>query len=528
MFQRDLEQKNAAIEGMLKDLDDSEEQERYAIRVHSEKMDQLIALQQKRIEDLRAAFVAEVKQLKADHELERAEMIASAKTLKTEILHFMRAIREDEEAKLSALEAESAQNKEQQRRRALERIHALQTDMDSAIEILEKAFEEAHARYLSSTDQRTQDFKTLSARGQHDTQMKERQRRAIKRLQMRLQYQQNKLAYLVSEADEKNDALSEERDLLGKQLHGLKQRWAYAQEVSGNRLKALATATQSAKARLGDQLALASRILVAAETIRQLEPAESLVRPFPPVDPSTAAMAGSAAGAGAALMLAMPGSDAGGGGGEMTAAAMLDGGASVTRPGAQHSITDVNLPESPLAAANRKAIVDAAAAAAAAGDEVMAANILASGGSLVSSMASSQKSLAMGADGSLVLLDKSLMERMGDEPDVMSRFYDRMNRALIEKLALEKRVQLLREENDRLHGTLQQCVANVTVESSTVDKPNALLVVNGRTGLPANPRRPLPKGPAASVFVDASRVANTLALQVGGGSAATMAAALRR
>lgn len=509
LFQRDLERRNAAIEAMLKELDESEEQERYAVRVHAEKLDRLLTLQERRIEDLRASFTAELRALKEEHEAERSETLSAGKTLRTEILHFMRAIKEDEEVKLGALEAEAAQNKEQQRRRALERIHALQTDMDSAIEVLERAFEEAHSRYLSNTDQRTQDFKTLSARGQHDTQMKERQRRAIKRLQLRLQYHQNKLAYLVREADEKNTALTEERDTIGRQLLALKARWAHAQEMSANRLKAMAVATKGAKDKLGEQLALAGRVLLAAETIRQLEPAEALIAPFPPM-----AMAGDGMVGGAG----MEGSIGGGGPGSPTA-----------------RLRDITLMESPTAAGGGGFGATAASAFALGASPAAAAAVGGAGGSLifdpqgsvlapvgvgaVPSTASASLgaslhsgSVSAGSVVSLAGLDKSLMERMSDEPDVLARFYDRFNGAVLEKLALERRVAALREENAGLQGTLAKCVSSVTVSPSIVDAPNTLLVVNGRTGLlpPAvgGPARgPAAKLPVATVTIEAAHVA---------------------
>jgi tetratricopeptide (TPR) repeat protein len=514
MFQRDLEWRNAAIEGMLNDLDDEEEHECYAIRVHSEKLDKLIALQERRIEDLRVAFVAEVRRMKEDHEMERADMIGASKALRTEILHFMRAIREDEEAKLSALEAEAAQNKEQQRRRALERIHALQTDMDSAIEILEKAFEEAHSRYLSNTDQRTQDFKTLSARGQHDTQMKERQRRAIKRLQLRLQYHQNKLAYLVREADDKNDALAVERDAIGRQLLALKVRWGQAQEVSSLRLKALAVAAKKAKAQLGEHLALASRILLAAETIRQLEPAEALVQPFPLIEP--------VAPEGGGLLVAVGTGPGAAGGTALTGSQVLPGSPIRAGAGGPGALSEVAMLESPHRGPD--GAVEGFAGAGNAGRAPGSPAFAGEEGS-VASIRSQLSVTTAGGDGpgvsasagsASVSIDRSLMERMSDEPDVMTRFYDRFNRALVEKLALERKAVALREENATLQAMLRKCLAATTVTPGVVDVPNTLLVVNGRAGIPSNAHRAIPKAPVATVLVEAAYTVSNVSLHVGG------------
>ncbi|RYG55531.1 hypothetical protein EON66_05075, partial [archaeon] len=270
-FERDVEARRHLIGVLLSDLQEAEEHARHITSIHMLNIDKLLALQTTRIEDLRKEFMTEVKVLKESMETERAEMVTASTVLRTEILHVMRAVREDEETKVYALEAEFAQNREALRRKSLERIHSLQTDMDSAIEILEKAFEDAHARYLSNTDQRTQDFKALSARGQHDTQMKERQKRAIRRLQARLQYAQNKLSYLVRDSESKNHDMEAEVNTLGKHLQDLKSRWAAAQALSTRRMKVVASQTSHTRKALASSMAIARRIFLTCEDIRKLE-----------------------------------------------------------------------------------------------------------------------------------------------------------------------------------------------------------------------------------------------------------------
>jgi len=120
------------------------------------------------------------------------------------------------------------------------------------------------------------------------------------------------------------------------------------------------------------------------------------------------------------------------------------------------------------------------------------------------------------AGSASVSIDRSLMERMSDEPDVMTRFYDRFNRALVEKLALERKAVALREENATLQAMLRRCLAATTVTPGVVDLPNTLLVVNGRTGIPSNAHRAIPKAPVATVLVEAAYTVSNVSLQVGG------------
>merc|ERR1719421_630000 len=75
---------------------------------------------------------------------------------------------------MAALETEQAEKAEEAkqehetmrddiRNKNLEEINMLRINLDSAIEELEGHFEQAHLNYLQSTDQRTTDFKHLTA-----------------------------------------------------------------------------------------------------------------------------------------------------------------------------------------------------------------------------------------------------------------------------------------------------------------------------------------------------------------------------
>lgn len=427
-FDRSLESKEALLQRALDDLAADEDHQRHVTRAHSLALHKLLELQERRTEDVRKAMVKEVRELKEAFEVERAEIMTKHAQLRTELLHVIRAVKDDEEKKAATMEADFAQSRETLRRRALERIHTLQTDMDSAIEVLEKAFEDAHARYLSSTDQRTQDFKALSARGQHDTQLKERQRRAIKRLQEHLQFQQNRLAYLIREEDEKNKRLQEERDSIAAQLSELKARMAMMQDRALSKMKQLSTAVTETSTTLQSNLDLAARILSLASAARTLEPQSMKNAPF-------------------------------------------------------------LFSQGPLLPSPHESVTDGAVEAGASTSGGAAATATAVGGAGTGSYDAPPHVATIAAStsrGTVRLEERSTVEEMAEEPELLANFYDRYNAALLQQLALEERHKQLAAENKELRAALSGCITNTTVAEDTLDKPNTLMVINGRTSrLPA-------------------------------------------
>ena len=181
------------------------------------------------------------------------------------------AARESEDAKHHAAQVDFEQVREGVRRRNLEQVHVLQSDMDSTIEGLEKAFEGAHLQYLQTTDARTADYKVLSERAQHDAQMAERQQRALKKLNRQLQVWRSKTANNARDWEDRNSSLAREKDRLTKHLVEQKASIGHARAAQLARLKRLSCGAQSAREKLSEHAALGQRVLGAMETVRRGE-----------------------------------------------------------------------------------------------------------------------------------------------------------------------------------------------------------------------------------------------------------------
>ena len=278
--EREVERRDASIQAQLAELDEAETTFEQALRQNLRAIDRLIEIQDARLLSLERDFRREVRALEEEFAAEREAVMARHRAFVTEQQHVAKAIREDEEAKTQAAVTDFEQLKEALKRRNLEQIHVLQSEMDAVMEGLERKLEEAHLAYLTNTDHRTQDFKVLSERGQHDTQMNERQQRALKRLNRLLQLWRSKASNNVRECEERNETLEEERVAVAGHLDRLKQDMGRVRNATLADMKGLASAAAEAKQVLSENTALAQRLLGLAEAMRAYESASEKVDPF--------------------------------------------------------------------------------------------------------------------------------------------------------------------------------------------------------------------------------------------------------
>jgi len=371
-----------------------------------------------------------------------------------ELGHTIKAIKEEESAKAAAAQAEFEQVREALKRRTLERIHVLESEQDNIMESLEKKLEEAHLQYLTNTDARTADFKALSERGQHDTQMNERQQRALKRLNKLLQLWRSKMSNNIRECEERNETLEGERLSVVKHLDTLKASMARTRAANLAKMKAMSNAAQEAKQTLTDNTALAQRLLTQAEALRAFESESEKVDPF-------AATRGT-------LPSLMSGPAA-----EAIAQARVEGSGTIMPTLADNTLIDNTLSGN----INGKPNLEETAAA----------------------LDLPVEALAPGIEAGL------------EEAEQLHHFYGRYNKALIETLALEKQRESLRLEHEELQNLLQQTLDSLSMPSSAIDGANPLLIVNGR--VPLNkvvPVRVVPKT-LGVVTTEAAIVANNYA-----------------
>jgi hypothetical protein len=285
-----------------------------------------------------------------------------------------------------------------------------------------------------------------------------------------------------------------------------------------------------------EQLALASRVLQLAERCRQLEGEEEKTLPVPIPDVAAGENGGAVAAPTGALGMTMArgtgtlqvptsptAAAAAAGAAAMTVGALVPPELTAARHGFAPKVDGVTGTATTLTATGMRAAV-----APARGDgEAPSAAEDDAGAATAATDAEAEAAAA---------LESALMRETleSGELDALDLFWRRLNRALLDKLLMERRREALAAENAQLKAVLSQYLDGLTVGDATLGAPegNPLLVVNGRTGIVpgrafgASAQRPRPRGGADGggspqmappLVVEATTVVRSYVMAQGGG-----------
>jgi len=500
-------------------------------------------------------------------------------------------VTEAEEGKAAEAEHAHVTAREEIRNRSTDRIQELSRTLDDRIMELESAFEQAHVNYLHATDAKTESFKGLVADNARAEKRILKRAEAVERAKAALVSLRNKMAANAREYEEKcvaapssslgggggqgdamcpffpshfphhlalhrNESLAREKVEQAGHVAALKARLDAFRAQSDGRLQKLSVAVRSARSTMDSNVALASRILQAAERCRQLEGEGDKVWPQPIADVAAgteegAVIAGPGAStrAGAALSAAASAAGEGAGGG-VVVSSVSGRVAAPSMPGLLHlqaattTVTSGALVPTELTAARHgfvpRADADGGAVERAKSAGVALAATLsgtASGGgdgALSSAMAALDDVAYADVKAAAELESKLMRDTVeSGELDALDLFWRRYNKALMEQLVLERRRAALAAENAQLKEMLSQCLEGAGISDSALARAdgNPLFVVNGRTGI--NPAvaaalgRPLPSTaigagggggggkPVHRVTVDAGLTVRAYAMQAG-------------
>jgi len=251
-----------------------------ALRAHFDKVDKLIDLQDNRLLGLESDFETELRVLQAEFNLEKESVAKQHTREKTELLSVMQAVEAQETEREAEDKQEHEQLREEIRNKNLEDINVLRITLDSLIEELEQHFETAHLNYLQNTDQRTADFKFLTAKDHDLSKEIELKQRKNDRLQGNISHWKAKMSQSLKESQERNRALQDEKESIYRHFQELKRRMLKFREVQEKKLAFLTQKGRSCQNVLKDKEVIGCRILVLAETARKYESEREKVAPF--------------------------------------------------------------------------------------------------------------------------------------------------------------------------------------------------------------------------------------------------------
>ena len=502
--ERDVDRKDAVIQMLDRDLEESEEQYQMALRSHLQNIDTLIDLQDSRLLALENEFENDLRTLEDEFQAERDEIDTQQTAEKQELVDIMEAVKADEREKETDAKHEHEQLREEIRNKNLEDINVLRITLESQIEELEKHFEHAHLNYLQNTDQRTQDFKYLTTQDRTLSREIEIKILKIERLQQSQQHWRSKIHSNDRECSARNRALRTERDAIASHFKALKDRMNGFRDAEHRRLAHLTNTTHWCKGELEGKLKLARHILSTAEMCQKLETTREKVLPFNVPNSSAVQRAVEAA---------------------KEAAAEREGKAQGEDPSTIEARDDLRRlmsacgPSSEDAGANALEIdpkVQAVGSRPRAGDEELNASAMEpSGGGLMtgplppppgSIQSTSRQGMQSGGGGKEETEAAGLTkEGMIEEWEYLERFNLKFNKVLMDKIAAQRRRDELRRENQQLQGVLKQFLDGISVNAEVLAAPNPLLVVNGK----ANLNRPPVQRTLQPTIIDGNQMVNT-------------------
>ena len=278
--ERDVDRKDAILQMLDRDLEEAEEQYQMAHRAHLQNVDKLIDIHDARLLALENEFEKELSTLEDDFGAERAEIVEKHEHSCAELHNVMGAMEAAQAEKRAEASQEHETLREEIRNKNLEDINMLRITLDSTIEDLEQHFETAHLHYLQTTDQRTTDFKHLTAQDHRLSEEIKVKTRKAERLSEAILHWKTKITQNQREAAERNARLQAEKDQISKHFQSLKGRLSKFRGGQSGRLSELTQVVAGTRGKLKGLETLGSSILRQGELARQLETEQEKVLPF--------------------------------------------------------------------------------------------------------------------------------------------------------------------------------------------------------------------------------------------------------
>ena len=150
----------------------------------------------------------------------------------------------------------------------------------SAIEALERHFEEAHGAYLGSTDNRTESFKRLTKSDATSAKTIEKRMRRLLRLKEQIETQKRRETASRAEWAERNRGVRAEKERVRAHYEKLDKEMRRDREREKRRLLKLVEESGEARKALEAKTATAERALRLARMVRALETEAEKIAPF--------------------------------------------------------------------------------------------------------------------------------------------------------------------------------------------------------------------------------------------------------
>ncbi|KAM5287707.1 dynein regulatory complex subunit 2 [Ctenodactylus gundi] len=279
-FERVVDCKNSVIKSLAKDLSEAEEQHAHALRSHLYNIDQLLALQRRRLNLLEENYNVELEVLTKEFETERKTIIDQHEKEIRYLQDVFMAMEQnyiDSEYE-SKLEFQSMWD--DLKNKNLEEKHFLRLQLENVVEDLWKRFQDALKNYTEATEERKVAFEALKVKDEKNSKEIEAHMKKIQKLQEAITISKGKIMLHSRESEEQNQYIRKDKELVLIQLQKLKAQRTQAQSISQENLIKLTRESNATLKTLRGIIDKGEKILKLAEICRKLETEEEKVLPF--------------------------------------------------------------------------------------------------------------------------------------------------------------------------------------------------------------------------------------------------------
>ncbi|XP_059880681.1 dynein regulatory complex subunit 2 [Delphinus delphis] len=279
-FERVVDCKDGVIKSLVKDLSEAEEQYAHALRSHLHNIDQLLALQRRRLSLLEESYNVELEALTKEFETERKTIIDQHE----KEIHYLQDVFVAMEQNCLDSEYESKLEFqsmwEDLKNKNLEEKHFLRLQLEHTVEDLWRRFQDALKNYTDATEDRKIAFETLKAKDEKSCKEIEAQMKKIQRLQDSIIILKGKIMVHGRESEEQNQDIREDKELVLVQLRKLKAQRTQARGISQENLVKLTLESNATLKALRKIVDKGEKVLKLAEICRKFETEEEKVLPF--------------------------------------------------------------------------------------------------------------------------------------------------------------------------------------------------------------------------------------------------------
>ncbi|XP_004599423.2 dynein regulatory complex subunit 2 [Ochotona princeps] len=279
-FQRVLDGKDSVIKSLARDLSEAEEQYAHALRSHLHSIDQLLALQRRRLSLLEEGYVTELETLTKEFETERKTILEQHE----KEMHYLQDVFMAMEQNYIDSEYESKLEFQSMwddlKNKNLEEKHFLRLQLENIVEDLWKRFQEALKSYADATEDRKIAFETLKVKDEKSSKEIEAQMKKIQKLQEAISILKGKILLHSRESEDQNQYIRSDKELVLVQLRKLKAQKTRAREIAQENLVKLTLESNATLKALRKIVEKGEKILKLAEICRKFETEEEKVLPF--------------------------------------------------------------------------------------------------------------------------------------------------------------------------------------------------------------------------------------------------------